>query len=335
MFAHRPVTGWWRHSDQLQLVSAPPDAPRPPVIMGDHPLIVDIAFKASIDWQVRNHRMAVRSYQVRLLLNLLVRSGVSMPTNRGRSRWVCKPIDLDGPPVLWTNSGYFIPDFTFVVDAMPAEASGPRLQTLPAIDYYDVPGGLRDELALPAEFDVLVTAYDDLTGDDRRRFDRALYWYAAATDVWDISQSLHLTSLVNAVECMSSIETDRSDPTGPTRLFKDFLRAHGPGRPGAKRIDAIYGLRSSVTHGSVLLAYDRPGQSAYLDQASSEHRQAGDDAQRLTRGALLNWLWSKRPEADSAQLLTIGLPTSAPAKPGTTSKVQILVPGATGSDDGG
>ena len=37
-----PVEGYWRYRDQWQIVPAPPQAPRPHVVIADHPFIVEL-----------------------------------------------------------------------------------------------------------------------------------------------------------------------------------------------------------------------------------------------------------------------------------------------------
>jgi hypothetical protein len=326
MFAARPVRGCWRHNDQLQLMPAPLEAPRPHTLMGDHPFIVDFAYSESSVFMLRNHRIQARSHELRLLLNLLLSGGVTMPTNRGRHHWVFTPLDYPEPRVIWTNEGYFIPEFTFVVPEMPDPTDTPPLIEIDARAYYDIGRIGADELTIPSELGVLIDAHSSLSGDDLSRFDRALYWLAMASEVWSLSQSLHLSSLVNAIECLAVGEDDRNRADGPTASFKQFMREYAPGQPSGKLLDHIYELRSDITHGEQLLAYDRPSSGIHLDQTTSQHRQAGDDASRLTRGALLNWLWSRAP-ATSELLVTQGVDTSKPAKPGTKSSAQFFAAG--------
>src|SRR5207248_2641655 len=63
MFSGREVTGWWRHDDEFQIVPAPPEAPRPSTVIGDHPFIVDFVFRDSSNFRVRNLRYARKAYE--------------------------------------------------------------------------------------------------------------------------------------------------------------------------------------------------------------------------------------------------------------------------------
>jgi hypothetical protein len=41
----------------------------------------------------------------------------------------------------------------------------------------------------------------------------------------------------------------------------------------------------------------------------------------------LNWLWNQRPAASGDVLLTRGIRSGKPAKPGTKSRVRVIIPG--------
>jgi hypothetical protein len=42
-----PVTGHYRHNNSFQILPAPPEAPRPPCVVGAYPLIIELAYSAS------------------------------------------------------------------------------------------------------------------------------------------------------------------------------------------------------------------------------------------------------------------------------------------------
>jgi len=93
-------------------------------------------------------------------------------------------------------------------------------------------------------------------------------------------------------------------------------------------LDSIYATRSNITHGERLLFFDAGSPPTGLSQKAATDREIGDSAVILCRGALINWLWNRRPAASGELLLTRGVPPKKPAKPGTKSSVTIIVPGS-------
>jgi hypothetical protein len=180
-------------------------------------------------------------------------------------------------------------------------------------------------LTIPAELTLLLDAFSGLSDDKLERFLRACFWYHTAFTVWNHSQSLHLTSLINAVECLASIGPERSKPEGPTKLFLDFMEKFAPGSPSKTQLNRIYDARGEITHGERLLHFD-VGNFFGLDETSARDREIGDNAGLLCRGVLVNWLWSHNPTT-AGPLLTKGLPPlTKPARPGTKSNMIVVVP---------
>jgi hypothetical protein len=348
MFSSKPVEGTWRYRDDFQIVPAPPEAPRPTELWAQHPFLVDFIFQTSLNWQIQQHRYARRAADLLLVLNLLLNTRITAPTNRGRKHWVWAP-QGSATPVLWAQEGYMIPDFSYIVPDFP-DTDSPRLEQIPA-DKYHSREGYTETLGVPSELTELLDIFGALKSDDRERFLRACYWHHMSSAVWSYSQSLHLISLVNAVECLSSVGPARHTPEGPremfhafmgrfaprrysaalglgpTALFKSLMKKFAPGAPGGRVLDTIYKTRSNITHGERLLHFDTARSAAPLSQSSAIDREVGDNAVILCRGALINWLWNQRPAASGDLLLTRGIRSERPAKPGTKSRVRIIIPG--------
>jgi hypothetical protein len=326
LFSSRPVQGYWRYRDQFQIVPAPPHAPRPTELIAEHPFILDFLFADSVDGRIRQHRYIRRASDLTLVLNLLLRPRITSPSNRPKKHWVCVwPPEVSAPDFVWASEGYMIPNFRYIVDDFPATADSPPLGEVTAETYYDFMEGYADTLTIPAELARLLDAFNGLNGDDRERFLRACYWYQTASTVWDYSQSLYLTSLVNAIECLSSIGPERSRPEGPSALFLSFMKRFAPGKPGGNRLNKIYDTRGEITHGERLLYLDQSSRVAGLDETSARDREVGEIATMLCRGALINWLWSHHP-VSTGPMLTKGLPTPKRARPGTKSNVVVIIP---------
>lgn len=243
-----------------------------------------------------------------------------------------------------------IPNFTYIVRGFP-EVQAPRLEQIPANKYHSREG-YTETLAVPAEMTELLDTFWALKPDDRERFLRACYWHHMASVVWPYSQSLHLISLVNSVECLSSVGPARHRPEGPhemfrafmrrfaprrhsaaafglgpTAIFKSLMKRFAPGAPSGRVLDSIYKTRSNITHGERLLHFDSGLFAAPLSQNSAIDREVGDNAVILCRGALINWLWNQRSAASGELLLTRGIRSEKPAKPGTKSSVRLIIPG--------
>jgi hypothetical protein len=79
------------------------------------------------------------------------------------------------------------------------------------------------------------------------------------------------------------------------------MQEYAPGRPSRTQLNRIYEVRSLVTHGERLLAYDSP-LAFGLHPTSSADRESGTEAVLLARGAISTG-WSVRQAAPLACLL--------------------------------
>jgi hypothetical protein len=325
MFGLRRVEGWHRHSDDFLIRPAPEEAPRPDVEYAQHPWVLEFSFADSPNFQVRNLRTERRAYELALVLNLLLGGSINRPTNSGRKHWVFTR-RADGEPWIgsseWLQEGYFIPDFNPLADDFnDVDAWGP-LAEVPTNEYYDRRGFDFKPLAVPASMTDLSDAFGRLNGAARNRFLRSCYWLHMADVVWPYSQSLHLVSLINGLECLAQSGEKRLMPDASTKMFLDFMQEYAPGRPSRSRLNKIYEVRSLVTHGERLLGYDTP-QAFGLHPTSTADRESGTQAVQLARGAIINWL--VRETGALANLLsTDPYPKQPAVKPGTKSKVKII-----------
>ena len=325
MFGLRRVEGWYRHNDDFLIRPAPEEAPRPDVEYAQHPWVLEFSYIDSPNFQVRNLRTERRAYELALVLNLLLGGSIDRPTNRGRKHWVFTR-RADGAPEIggseWLQEGYFIPDFNLQAnDFSDFDAWGP-LAEVPTDEYYGRRGFDFKPLAVPASMTDLSDAFGSLSGTVRNRFLRSCYWLHMADVVWTHSQSLHLVSLINGLECLAQSGEKRLVPDASTKMFLDFMQEYAPGRPSRSRLNKIYEVRSLVTHGERLLGYDTP-QAFGLHPTSTADRESGTEAVLLARGAIINWL--VREAGASANLLsTDPYPKQPAAKPGTKSKTKII-----------
>jgi hypothetical protein len=325
MFGLRHVEGWYRHGNDFLIRPAPAEAPRPDVEYAQHPWILEFSFAESSNFQVRNLRIERRIYELALVLNLLLGGMIDRPTSRGRKHWVfTRRADdtLEIGDTQWLQEGYFIPDFNLLADDFSDVGAWSPLAEDPTDAYYSRFGFDFKPLTVPASMTYLSGTFDRLRGSQRNRFLRSCYWLHMADVIWPYSQSLHLTSLINGLECLAQSGEKRLVTDASTKMFLDFMQEYAPGRPSRSRINKIYEVRSLVTHGERLLGYDTP-QAFGLHPTSSADRESGTDAVMLAYGAIINWL--VREAGGSANLLTTDPYPKRPAsKPGTKSKVKII-----------
>jgi hypothetical protein len=231
----------------------------------------------------------------------------------------------DGTPGIgdtqWLQEGYFIPDFTLQADDFSDVSAWSPLAEAPTDAYYGR-NFYAESLSIPAAMTDLNDAFSRLGGSQRNRFLRTCYWLHMADVVWNYSQSLHLVSLINGLECLAQSGEKRLVTDASTKMFLDFMQEYAPGRPSRSRLNKIYEVRSLVTHGERLLGYDTP-RAHGLHPTSTADRDSGTDALLLARGAIINWLI--REAGSPANLLTVDpYPKQPVTKPGTKSKVKII-----------
>lgn len=327
MFGLRRVEGWYRHNDDYLIQPAPEEAPRPDVEYAQHPWVLEFSFVDSPNFQIRNLRTSRRAYELALVLSLLLGGSIDKPSNRGRNHWVftrktdCTP-GVGGSE--WLQEGYFIPGFQAQADDFSNVDTWSRMAEVPTDEYYGRRGFNSKPLAIPTTMTDLSAAFGRLNGSQRNRFLRSCYWLHMSDVVWDYSQSLHLVSLINGLECLAQSGDKRLVTDASTKMFLDFMQEYAPGRPSRSRLNKIYEVRSLVTHGERLLGYDTP-RAFGLNPTSTADRESGLEAVLLARGAIINWL--ARETGSSANLLTADpYPKQPVAKPGTKSKVKIITP---------
>jgi hypothetical protein len=323
----RIVEGHWRYGDDFQILPAPREAPRPKELSADHPFLIDLSFNDSSNFSIRQLRYARRATEVSLILNLTLCTGVTTLSNSPRKHWIWLPEQPLPRQTVWAQEGYLIPNFQFLGDEFEEPRGIAPISTLPGSEYYNFDTNRGDVLTVPTELAGIFDLFKQLDDADSARFLRACYWYRMAPAMWPYSKSMYLTALVNPVECLASLGPQRHLPEGPTALFLEFMRKHGPGHPGRNKVEEIYETRSRVTHGEHLFSWDLPSRPHGLSQNWVKDRAVGANATILCRGALLNWLWATSTSHREA-LVTAGLKASKVPKAGTKSQIRVILPGS-------
>jgi len=325
MFSVRRVEGWYRQGDDFLIRPASVEAPRPGEDYAQHPWILEFTFVESPNVQIRSLRTERRGYELALVLNLLLRGQIGRPTRRFRKHWVLAPTADRASGIAtadWRQEGYLMPDFPSLADSFSDVAGWTPLATEPTDVYYGQYGFDGQPISIPVAMTDLSHAFDRLDGPHRNRFLRSCYWLHMADVVWSFSQSLNLISLINALECLAQSGEKRKVFDASTKMFLDFMQDYAPGRSSRTRLNKIYEVRSLVTHGERLLAYDTPAAFG-LHPTSTADRESGTEALLLARGAIINWL--ARQTGSSPNLLDTDPFSSGPGrKSAIKSAVKII-----------
>jgi hypothetical protein len=225
-FSRHRVTGSWRgERSGVQILTPPPDAPRAPFEMADHPFILEFPLQASNFWPVTNYRRLRDHRALTCLLNVLLAGGASFQPRRGAAFWASiaevpqnhglivrlrqsigrrfrkvlrRPEKVDAAfQVKWAQQNFFAPLGEVVIDKLspPSEL----LEILEPNKYYGRIGIDGRGLRIPADLDDLICLYTQMSVKNRAKFNRASFWMDLASRQWTTSVSASFASLVSAV----------------------------------------------------------------------------------------------------------------------------------------
>jgi hypothetical protein len=182
--AHRVLGSWRGSRSGVQILPPPPDAPRAPVEMAEHPFILEFPITPSDFWPITNRRRLVEHRKFTLLLNALLRPRINIQNHRpgffwgntgvlrNRSGWsekfkqwltwlrsfVWKP-SPKGFTADWVQH-YFFANLGPVVTETLSDADGDRLQEVASNDYYTNVGGHDGQgLRVPTDLDESICLY--------------------------------------------------------------------------------------------------------------------------------------------------------------------------------
>jgi len=304
LFAHLPTTGHFRYKDRLQILPMPPEAPRPPFVFGDHPLLVQFGVSDSEDAQINSIRRSRIGREIELLcvaLTTAIWRSISCVVHH---HWV---ITSGDDPQKWKSEflqeGYTYKDANGKIEKFSNISDIPAITLAPTNEYYARYGILIGQvLDLPADFAALLDRFYACSREDRDRFLRASFWFAHAQRVFNISRSASFTALVSAMEALmpppaeaeKCITCKRSLSNGPTAQFVDFVSRFAP-EPTVTRSDRrkLYSLRSALSHGGSLLHSDR---ASWMGSMTGKRLDEWEDERamwRIVRVTLVNWLISR------------------------------------------
>jgi hypothetical protein len=306
LFSSKPVKGSFRPTNgQFQIIPAPDHAPAPPMMMADHPFILEFQMIASSEGSVTNNRAMRRALELTWTLNALLRTSITRIGPRARHLWGLIQTDQLKVPtqddVKWVQEYY-------AIDGLPIQYANfspsypEQVRVIPHDEYYDSLFFISDDLVLPDNITQMLDKVESLDSVEQRRFMRAARWMHAATPLHFHLISSCFVALVSAVEAlMPESEGQEICPTchkdrssGPTQRFQDFVEAYAPASdPEEKNRKWLYRIRSDLAHGRDLLRFDSAPWDWSLNTTSETEREALDQLFRIVRKVIVNWLLSK------------------------------------------
>jgi hypothetical protein len=300
-FSSFRVLGSWRGDRSgVQILPPPDDAPRAHVEIAEHPFILEFPMQASDFRPVTYHRRMREHRKLTLLLNVLLAGRTSLQPRRPEHFWADVARDDGSHEFKWVPQFFFAELGRGVVDE-PSPSAGEQLEEVEPEEYYTKVGHDGKGLRVPADLDRSICLYQQLSPENRTKFDRAAFWMDMASRQWTISVSSSFASLVSAVEsltergethqfnCPGCRKLTQHEVPGASRRFKDFFDTYAPGAALAKRRSHMYSLRSGILHGSELMQLDQDiafGWDPPWWNEGELHRELWG----LTRVALRNWL---------------------------------------------
>jgi hypothetical protein len=309
VFSLQPVTHVARVDDVMQLIPAPPAAPRPEFTYADHPAFLEVSYPSSPHPHVNSLRARRRQSEMIELLTLILAPYFSAPPPTDHE-WVFVGDPLERlesqyrqvsywPKCEWPTKDEL--GFSVVPDVT-------TMATLPAGTYYDQLGVSIDQvLSIPDSFGRAVRAYIGLPADDKARFRRALHWFGVSRKVFPHSNSLAFSTLVFAIESLlpplaaapRCAQCGLEQRESISNRFRNFLDQHCRGIP-KQDITSFIGKRSSFVHGGALMMSDADDFFFRHTAPETKQRWELDVLRQVAQVVLINWLHqagAKPPEA--------------------------------------
>jgi len=301
LFHSWPVNGAFTSKmRQVQILPAPSTAPRPTVLWADHPFVLEFTFRKSSNPQVTHYRQWELRHLWAWLFNAILRGSVKYIGPRSRRMWAIDHDEMGQQgtetKVRWSQEFYIVPGFQMLQDNFSVFEHA-RLALIPENEYYST--YYSEEMSLPYTIDEIIGAYVKLSGDKRRRFQRALSLVYNAQFFWEHNISSYYIAFVQAIETLSH-STVRSIPCptckrdispGPTKRFADFVNQYATDlQLTNKQQRWLYDVRSRIVHGAGLFQIDERPWNINFSISYSRTDEAYKLISRLTRSVLINWL---------------------------------------------
>jgi hypothetical protein len=300
LFTTVPTTGAFRYKDVFQILPVPAEAPRPHFLMGEHPLVLEIAYGTSSNFMVSNLRQEKAGRQLELVLSSLLQFGLRSLGPYSRFNW---SLDRSGDTVIlpskFLQEGYTWEGAIGELDQFSPLDEHPMLVMIDVNQYYSRIGLSIGQVSdLPSDIEQQLDRFFALPADDKEKFLRASYWFQNARGPYTRSRSASFTALVSAIEALMPPpkrgklcpECKQMIGPGSSKQFADFVEALVPGSaiPESER-KRFYRLRSALSHGGKLLLEDQGIFWGFTPQQLGEGRD-GRIMWQIVQTVLHNWL---------------------------------------------
>lgn len=308
-FSGERVEGYFRYKFQdkeFQVIPVPDTAPKPKVLMADHPFLLQFSYIFSPDPYVNSARRQQKLSIYIRLLNLLSNSGITL--GHMRSFWAICDKDRRNLTSEWKESGYICERFPRKSDEYTPVDNFLPIRRVSYKDYYSYsrswPSAISSgHLEFPDNLEESFDQAFGLSSEDWQRFFMACSWYYQSTNIQQESFSSAFMALINAIECLidKPEKEERCSCCGQLKYsvakrFNEFLKKHVPFLETAfpEEEKLIYKVRSKLTHGHDLLIQDLEPWAFILNTKADRQE---DILQRklcfITRTAIYSWLWSR------------------------------------------
>ena len=209
LFSHVPVDGCFRYRDSYQILPVPSDAPKPPVLIAEHPFLLEFKFPSSPNVMIRQLRQAVRQREIELLLNGLSEGSIRALGARVRYHWVLiSDLDQQDFETDYRQEMYSCPGILPESDRFSTIEDVSRMREVDSQEYYTRLGvDPSHTLQLPSNFRGLLDRFYGLSPQDQDRFIRSCYWFQHADIVDSYSRSASFGALISAIGVCTSLPT--------------------------------------------------------------------------------------------------------------------------------
>jgi hypothetical protein len=147
------VEGSWRGARSgVQILPPPPDAPRAPVEMAEHPFILEFPVKPGDLWPVTNYRRMRQHRQLTFLLNVLLAGHTTIQPRRPRHLWAVAHEGVTVQQPKWVQEFFFAKFGELVQDELSPPAAA-LLEEVNPDAYYATVGNDGRGLRVPADLD--------------------------------------------------------------------------------------------------------------------------------------------------------------------------------------
>lgn len=243
LFSRVPLKGSYRYRDLFQLLPVPADAPRPPTIMGDYPLQVELKYDPGVSqerttdlwhrdlWERKRekemdsvstasaeqqemHKLFTSQRRPEAILKELT-DVLSVLTNhtffqyKGDQSWVI-PVPYDSQESVWAQTMYKTPTISSSREEDFSIVEVSPIRVMPLGSYFskyrdEITAGTDSEIQMTDQMDHLLDKYFSLEPVRKQAFYVACHLLVQALELRHQAPSLSLVGAVSAIETLVSV----------------------------------------------------------------------------------------------------------------------------------